>query len=138
MFQFIKTRIIICQLLFTLNAVGQAKSDFPTIGMPMPTFDLHDVNFYPTTQLNNEALIGKWYMLDFWIKNCSPCIESFPKISNMVKEFKNKVEIIQIGIGGNELKKFAQGKESEHSHGLRCKASIELVSKIISLNIYSG
>lgn len=29
-------------------------------------------------------------MLDFWIKNCGPCIQSVPHLNNLQSKFKNK------------------------------------------------
>jgi thiol-disulfide isomerase/thioredoxin len=43
------------------------------------------------------GLRGKIILLDFWFKNCSPCIESVPYLNTINKKFKNKeFEILSI------------------------------------------
>jgi thiol-disulfide isomerase/thioredoxin len=43
------------------------------------------------------GLRGKIILLDFWFKNCSPCIESVPYLNTIKKKFKNKeFEILSI------------------------------------------
>lgn len=44
-----------------------------------------------------SQLKGKVILLDFWFKNCGPCIESVPHLNAINKEFKNKkVEVVGI------------------------------------------
>lgn len=95
-------------VLLLLGKIGftQAKVEFPTIGKLMPDFELNDVDFYPQKTLTNKDFKNKWYILDFWTMGCVPCIESFPKVNAMVKEFRDKVEIIQVGVGDHQLKNY--------------------------------
>lgn len=45
--------------------------------------------------LNDQR--GKVILLDFWIKNCGPCIESVPHLNSLKEKFKSSnFEIISI------------------------------------------
>ncbi|MNY19304.1 Thiol-disulfide oxidoreductase ResA [compost metagenome] len=93
-------------LLLSQIGFAQSKTTFPTVGKLIPDFELTDLHFYPKKKVSNKDLKGKWYILDFWIMGCKPCIANFPKVDALVKQFKNRIEIIQVGIGGNELKQY--------------------------------
>jgi len=41
-------------------------------------------------ELSLADLKGKVILLDFWIKNCGPCIESVPYLNSLEEKFKNK------------------------------------------------
>ena len=97
--------IFICVAL-NYNCLFSQIINFPEVGKPMPYFELNDVNYYNKKTVSIGDLNGKWYVLDFWLKGCKPCIESFPKIDQLVKNFKGQVEIFQIGIGKDELKSY--------------------------------
>jgi len=44
-----------------------------------------------------DELKGKVILLDFWIKNCGPCIQSVPHLNELQNKFKGKnLKIISI------------------------------------------
>lgn len=95
-------------LFFVFNANSQSKQkiQFPVIGKPMPEFTLNNIIDYSTASIGSKNLKGKWYILDFWIMGCQPCIKSFPEVSAMAEKLKGKVEVFSVGIGAEELQKY--------------------------------
>jgi len=99
---------LLCLILFVFNANSQSKekTQFPVIGEAMPEFTLNNIVDYSKASISSKNLKGKWYILDFWIMGCKPCIQSFPEVSAMAEKFKGKVDVFSIGIGGDELQKY--------------------------------
>ena len=60
----------------------------PAAGSAAPGFTLPLYN--TQTVLSLDQLKGKVVVLDFWIKNCGPCIESTPHLNTLHKKFSNK------------------------------------------------
>lgn len=66
-----------------------------TIGSLAPDWTLPLYNKNETVSLSN--LKGKVILLDFWFKNCSPCIASIPHLNAINEKFKDKkFEILAI------------------------------------------
>ncbi|QES90533.1 TlpA family protein disulfide reductase [Rhizosphaericola mali] len=64
----------------------------PNVSAPdwsLPFYDSSD-----SLQLKN--LKGKVILLDFWMKNCGPCIASVPKLNELMKKYQNKLNLIGI------------------------------------------
>lgn len=49
-------------------------------------------------KLRLSELNGKWTILYFWTRNCTPCIKSFPKLDEIQTENSAKVQVILVGI----------------------------------------
>ena len=65
------------------------------VGSSAPGWNLQLYNNGKTLAL--DALKGKVVLLDFWIKNCGPCIASVPHLNELQKKYANKnFEIISI------------------------------------------
>jgi thiol-disulfide isomerase/thioredoxin len=45
---------------------------------------------------------GKWMILDFWNSGCTSCVQSFPKVNELCKEFKGHIQFLLVG--GNDKK----------------------------------
>jgi peroxiredoxin len=58
-----------------------------SIGSIAPDWKLQAYNDGKQISLNN--LKGKVILLDFWIKNCGPCIESVPHLNKLKDKFQN-------------------------------------------------
>lgn len=99
---------LLCLLIFAVDANSQSagKAPFPEIGKAMPEFTLNKIIDYSKTSVSSKNLKGKWYILDFWIKGCQPCVKSFPEVSAMSEKYKEKVNVFSVGIGGEELQKY--------------------------------
>lgn len=96
-----KSKILIfihlCLLQLKLQAQHNTVNDYPVIGLPCPKIVLDNVEYYPRKQISTDDLRNKWLVLDFWSKGCIACVASFPKISELQKEFVDDVQFILIG-----------------------------------------
>jgi thiol-disulfide isomerase/thioredoxin len=68
----------------------------------MPNFTLKDLKYSSARQASLKDFNGKWLILDFWSRNCGSCVESFPHIYELQKEFKDKIQFILIGLEDKE------------------------------------
>ncbi len=108
-----KSRIVIkifISLVFILSACNigytqvkqPAIEQLPSIGTTCPDYTFDHVRHYSQDTdketLSLKTLKGKWIVLDFWTQNCTPCITSFPKLNKFQKKYKDKVQIILVGI----------------------------------------
>jgi thiol-disulfide isomerase/thioredoxin len=57
-------------------------------GTLAPDWKLETYNNNKTISLSN--LKGQIILLDFWIKNCGPCIQSVPYLNELQNKFKDK------------------------------------------------
>lgn len=106
--------IYICWLLLACNThspqnkndkLGQSQQEvtehdknvFPEVGKPMPDFTLNNVQYYDKQQVSLKEFKGQWLIMDFWNRRCINCIKSFPKVNQLRKGFKGKVEFILVG-----------------------------------------
>lgn len=102
-FLFFVSCLIVFYLILPENySFGQSVIDSnltkPEIGKPLPEFYLSNVAYFNKTQLTQHDLKGKWLFLDFWFQGCSSCIQSFPKVNEIYKEFKNELTWLMIGL----------------------------------------
>lgn len=96
-------------------------------------------------------LKGKVILLDFWFKNCGPCIESVPHLNAINKKYRNKnFEILGINtwdtqkdIGGfcNKYgvtyKILMNGKDLAENYGVNLFPTVILIDKVGKV-LYSG
>ena len=87
---------------FTFCCVGllHATNDtlYPEIGKPCTDFILKNVDYYNKKEVTFADFKGKWLVLDFWSKTCISCIQSFPEVNAMQKEFGDRVQFMLVGI----------------------------------------
>lgn len=58
----------------------------------LPEFNGKDDPYFKSSSLK-----GKLVLLDFWIKNCGPCMESFPALQQLQKKYGgNKFQLVSI------------------------------------------
>lgn len=75
----------ILQYVFPQNTVS--------IGDDMADGDLYDKN----GQLHHlTELKGKYILLDFWSSGCGPCIESIPEMDEIIKTYKDQLNVVGI------------------------------------------
>ncbi len=89
----------LCVLLLwccSLNALPQ--DGYPVLNEPVPDFVLENVQNYPTDRLSSADLQGKYVILDFWHRHCASCLMAFPKLNDLAKQFRDELEIINIGL----------------------------------------
>ncbi|WP_336834470.1 TlpA disulfide reductase family protein [Sphingobacterium siyangense] len=83
------------------GADGQMKAKDITenglrIGDDVPDLSITPIHNYKTTSAKLSDFKGKLLILDFWATWCSPCVAMIPKMEELQKEFKNKVQLISI------------------------------------------
>ena len=77
-------------------------SQLISVGSIAPDWTLSFYNKNENVSLSRFK--GKVILLDFWFKNCSPCIESVPHLNAINTKFKNK-KLEVLGINTWDLKK---------------------------------
>lgn len=94
--------VILFACLFILPAVTLSQNTpqptLPEVGKPMPDFTLTDVHFFSKRQVSLSDFKGKWLFLDFWFKNCTVCIASFPKVNAFQNKFKDHINYFLVGL----------------------------------------
>lgn len=66
------------------------------IGKKVPNFSFNHVLNDKDSSYSLSDFEGKAVMLDFWATHCFPCIEAFPKMEALQKEFPQDLKIITI------------------------------------------
>jgi thiol-disulfide isomerase/thioredoxin len=69
-----------------------------TIGDTVPDITITNVYNYPASTIHLSDLKGKLVILDFWSTWCGSCIEAFPKMEKLQKEFGDKIQIILVNV----------------------------------------
>ncbi|WP_299767323.1 TlpA disulfide reductase family protein [uncultured Dokdonia sp.] len=65
-----------------------------SVGQPLPKFDLVD---YEGKQITSEELKGKVTVVNFWFKECKPCIHEMPELNELVATYKDNPSVQFIG-----------------------------------------
>lgn len=60
------------------------------VGNPAKTFDLVD---YDGNRVTSEGLEGKITVVNFWFKECKPCIQEMPELNELVSAFKENENV---------------------------------------------
>ncbi|MCB0472525.1 MAG: TlpA family protein disulfide reductase [Flavobacteriaceae bacterium] len=98
-------------------------------GLPLPDFHFTDLN---GNVYNKENTQGKIVVIKGWFVNCIPCINEFPRLNKLVKQYKKKKDVLFISLAfdsKNVLEKFLKehnfkyntvpGKEDYLRNGLK-------------------
>ncbi len=65
------------------------------VGDPIINLELTRILNYPADSARLKDFIGnKALLIDFWFSSCASCIESFPKLDSIQKEFKDDLNIL--------------------------------------------
>ena len=88
-FNFCLAGFILCE--------GQSSQPLILMGEPMPQLTIKNLLNYPVNHFPISALKGKWIILDFWHTRCVSCIQSFPKLHVLQKQFDGQIQILLIG-----------------------------------------
>ena len=105
-----KLLCIVGTVMLMMNAYGQkpiAQSYF--IGSNIPDMPLSRILNYKDSTASLSSFGEKLIILDFWTKDCGPCIASFPKMDSIQQHLKDKVQFILITLDSKtEVEKFLQ------------------------------
>lgn len=132
--------------------IPSEKTEIPQIipvGSLAPDWTLPLYNKNENISLSN--LKGKVILLDFWFKNCGPCIESIPHLNAINKKFSDK-EFEVLGINTWDSKKdvtwfcnkhqvkynvLINGKDLAEQYGISAFPTLVLIDKAGKV-LYSG
>ena len=67
-----------------------------SIGDAVPDITITNVYNYPSSTIGLSDLKGKLVILDFWATWCGSCIQTFPEMHDLKKEFGDKLQIIMV------------------------------------------
>lgn len=89
-------------LLSTVCLVAKSNNvitdSIPRVGRPIADHVFSDVRHFPRKSASISEFKGKWLVLDFWSKGCVNCVQSFPKLNELQRTFKDDVQFLLVGI----------------------------------------
>jgi thiol-disulfide isomerase/thioredoxin len=65
-------------------------------GMSLPDWVLPAFSTHGDTTIRSGELRGRLLVLDFWIKNCGPCMESWPHLQALQKKYGASMQLLSI------------------------------------------
>lgn len=102
------TRILLLLIIVTATTLCCAQKNVDSIklevGKPLPDFTLDNITHFKSSKASLKDFKGKWLALDFWFTSCVACVNSFPKVNAIHKEFKKELNWIMVGLLDNEYK----------------------------------
>ncbi|MEO9070120.1 MAG: TlpA disulfide reductase family protein, partial [Ginsengibacter sp.] len=104
-----------------------------TIGDTVPDITISNVYNYPSSTIRFSDLKGKLVILDFWATWCGSCIETFPEMAKLKKEFGDKIQIVMVnGYYPDTIQKVkAFFKKREERTGLSFQLTFALQDSIL-------
>lgn len=87
---------VLAMLLPLLSGAQSPPVKALTIGDAVPDIAITNVYNYPASTIHLSDLKGKLVILDFWSTWCGACMESFPKMEKLQKEFGDQLQIILV------------------------------------------
>lgn len=100
----IKITLQLLLLQFCLSSFAQQEYPYPKVGESIKDHVFTDLENFAQKTVKISDFRGKWLILDFWGRSCGSCIASFPKMNNLSVKYKDKVQVIMVGIYSSELK----------------------------------
>lgn len=61
---------------------------------------------------NNDSVIGKYLVVNFWATWCPPCLREIPDFVEFYEKYKEKVEILGMNYEGVDIDKITEFKDS--------------------------
>lgn len=91
-----KYMIGLVAILLPLLSGAQSPVKALHIGDTVPDIIITNVYNYPSSTIQLSDLKGKLVILDFWATWCGSCIQTFPEMQDLTKEFGDKLQIIMV------------------------------------------
>lgn len=94
--------IVVATLCLFLSSAAEAQTAALNIGDKVPDLAINNIMNYKTTTAKLSDFKGKLLILDFWATWCAACIQSFPKMELLQKEFKDKLQVLLVSSDSHE------------------------------------
>ncbi|MET7000352.1 redoxin domain-containing protein [Chitinophaga defluvii] len=95
-----KYKIIL--FFFCLPMLASSQHQKPKKGEKVPDIIFGETFNNPKATTRLSDLQGKLVILDFWGFTCASCLEAFPKLDNLQKEFGEKIKIVAVSRENSE------------------------------------
>ena len=76
-----------------------------SVGDILPNVVLGNVYNYPAASVALSQLKDKYLIIDFWSSWCGSCIESFPEMHDLQKQFASQLKVLMVNSYANDNKK---------------------------------
>lgn len=86
---------LVVLFIIPLGCYAQFNQTF-NIGDSIPPLVFRSIFNQPGTSISLSDYKGKLIIIDFWNRWCGSCIEAFPKMEKLQKEFGNKIKILLV------------------------------------------
>ena len=86
---------LVVLFLIPLGSYAQTNKTF-NIGDSIPPMIFTNIFNQPETSISLNDHKGKLIIIDFWNRWCGTCIEAFPKMEKLQKEFGDKIKILLV------------------------------------------
>ncbi|MCW3117011.1 MAG: TlpA family protein disulfide reductase [Chitinophagaceae bacterium] len=70
----------------------------PVVGKSCPDYRFKNVVNYKSKTVSISDFKGKFLILDLWHKYCGACISHFPKLGSLQEKYKDKLNILLVGM----------------------------------------
>lgn len=86
---------LVVLFLIPLASYTQINNTY-NIGDKMPALTFSNVYNQPGSSISISDYKGKLIIIDFWNRWCGSCIEAFPKMEKLQKEFGDKIKVLLV------------------------------------------
>jgi thiol-disulfide isomerase/thioredoxin len=100
-----------------------------------PAYSLHNLE---NEIINSEKYKGKPTMINFWFKNCAPCIDEMPALNKLKEKYQDQVHFVAITFNiADEVKNFLSENKFHFEHLVNAQTFCnELEIKSYPTNIF--
>ncbi len=81
-----KNDSLIYHITLIMDPAPVDENNKPLTGQQLPAFNLTDLN---GNKMNNQSLIGKPVVINFWFTSCGPCIAEMPALNVLKEKYKD-------------------------------------------------
>lgn len=88
--------LFLCPVTNVFSQVSVSPIHEIKIGETIPEITITNLYNYPGSSLKLSSLKGKLVILDFWSTWCASCIEAFPKLQQLQKQFDSQLQVLLV------------------------------------------
>ncbi|WP_020558130.1 TlpA family protein disulfide reductase [Thiofilum flexile] len=105
-----------------VNAAGQVAADFSFQDLDGKPHRLSDYR-------------GKWVIVNYWSKDCSPCIQEIPVLKGVAQRYRNTAVVLGLDVGETPI---AQMKQFVRQRGINYLVAPTQDSTMFALGLIYG